>query len=167
MKTKTKTILALEIIFVIGVFAYFFTLQPTAIAPISGHVIGLDAGSGEFNFRFENARKVIIAKNPEFDNAVEFDRTFAIDLPPGTYYWKVRGWIRESTTSNFTLAQKIALRLDEINGELMIYNTGTQNVKIRVLDGEEIFGEGEVLLKNQGTKIENPQAEIIIEGEAE
>ena len=168
MSGKTKAILLFEGIFVIGVLAFLFAMRPTAISPLSGHVIS----DGDFNFQFENARKIILSKNPEFDNAIEFENDFAIRLSPGTYYWKARNWMRESDVMNFTIANKLSLRLEEVNGTMNIYNLGNMDVKIRVLDGEELFGESNetIILPKHISKINSSEfnssnGEIIIEGE--
>lgn len=162
LSKKTKTILIIEGIFIIGVIIYLASMKPTAIAPVSGHVIS----ENDFSFQFENARRIIIAKSQDFENSVEFNKDFAIRLPPGTYYWKAKSWFRESETMNFTIANKVSLRLDEINGELAVYNTGTMDVKIRILDGEELF-ENKSIMRGHYTKINNTEGEIIIEGEQE
>ncbi|MEK6918589.1 MAG: hypothetical protein AABW73_00980 [Nanoarchaeota archaeon] len=157
---KTKTILILEGIFIIGVLAYLLASKPVAIAPISGNVIN----EGDFNFKFENAKKVIISRDKEFESKIEFKKEFAINLPPGTYYWKVKGWIRESQIMNFTIANKVSLRIDEQNNTLSVYNVGTKDIKIKVLDGEKIFLENKTLLSGHYIK-ENISGKIIIEGE--
>ncbi len=167
MKNSTKAILMIEAVFVIGVLAYLLSVKPIIVAPVSGHVIS----EGDFDFEFENARSVIISRNSEFKNKIEFDKDFAIKLSPGTYFWKARGWLRESEARNFTIASRLSLRLDELNGTLVIYNTGNLDVNIRILDGEEIFGlDNKTILANHyieedmsGKNLTG--AEIIVEGE--
>ncbi|MBS3074194.1 hypothetical protein J4447_01930 [Candidatus Pacearchaeota archaeon] len=161
---KAKTILALELFFVIGVFIFILSMKPTAIAPVSGHVIS----DGDFSFDFENARSIVVSSDAEFKSRMEFSKDFAVKLPPGTYYWKAKSWFRESEARNFTIASRIALRLDEINGTLVIYNTGNKDVRIRILDGEEVFGNG-TLVEGHYVKEDlggnNITGEIIVEGE--
>ena len=109
MKTKTKAILAFEALLVIGILSYLVLSKPVAIAPLSGNVIM----ENNFDFKFENAKKVIISRDKNFDNKIEFNKDFAINLPPGTYYWKLKGWVRETEVMNFTLQSRLSLRLEE------------------------------------------------------
>jgi hypothetical protein len=159
MKKTTKMILAIELVFVIGVMIYLAASKPQTIAPVSGYVIN----DNNFDFKFENAKKIIISTDQEFKNKIEFSSDSAIKLPPGTYYWKARGWIRESETENFTLASLVSLRLDEEGRTLAIYNQGNREIKITVIDGKELFNK--TIEEESYATHEAENEEIIIEGE--
>lgn len=164
MKKTTKIILIAELVVVIGIITFILNIKPIAVAPVSGHVIS----EGDFSFQFENARKVIISKDKEFKDFIEFSKDFAIKLPPGTYYWKAKNFIQESEVMNFTILGRVSLKLDEINGTLVVYNLGNLDVKIKVLDGENMFANNTITPQHyikQNLMGNLTDAQIIIEGE--
>ena len=162
MKTSTKIMMGIEMMIIIIAIIIVVGQKPTAITPISGHVI---QGTEEFKFEFENADTLVLARNKEFSNAIEFDKDFAIKLQPGIYWWKVKNVLQESETRNFTLTNKVALRLEEENGTLMVYNVGNVEVGIRVLEGEEIFNKKNItLIPEEGTRINTTKENLIVEG---
>jgi len=161
MKTQTKIILILELIFVVGVIGYFLSIKPIAVAPSSGLVIQND----NFSFEFKNTKKLVLSKTFDFENKIEFKKDFSVDLPPGTYYWKLKSWFRESEVRNFTIYSRVSIKLDEVDGNLMIYNTGNVGVNLTILEDEPtIKEENREVEPGYSTKIENKE-NVAIEGE--
>ena len=88
-----KKILTAEALFVLGVFVYlFFSTTPNAVSPISGQVVS----DPDFIFEIENGEEILIANDEAFTNPILLKEGDDLTLPPGTYYWKVKGFLRDS-----------------------------------------------------------------------
>lgn len=153
-KRERKFLLFEGIFLVLALFYVFFINSPNSIYPVSGMVISED----NFLFEIENSQKVILADNPNFENAFVLKEDSEITLPPGEYYWKAVSWLGESETSYFTIESNVALELEEDEDSYQLRNVG--NVDVDVNKGE-VVGEF-VLTPGQFKDIEN---ETVYEGE--
>ena len=135
MKIIGKIFIVLELLFVIGVFTYFLINSPQAIAP-TGDII-----TDNFTFEFKNARELLISTNPEFTNPIILKKDFKINLPPGTYYWKVRGLIRESEVRNFTIKTRAEFILNESKTRYKLTNLGNVILNITEKSHNKTIGE--------------------------
>lgn len=147
----------IESIFIIGVIGFILASKPVIIAPISGNAIY----NGELSFKLEGAKNFIIAREKEFINPIELGREGTIRLPPGTYYWKIKGLIRESQVQNFTVENKVELKLDQKNGVVSIYNIGTDSMEIKIISEES--QKNTTLLVGQYLD-ENISEQVMVEG---
>ncbi len=154
METKNKInlekkIVIVESIFVIGVLIYlFFSTSPSAISPISGQVVS----DPDFIFEIENADKVIISKDVSFSNPIILEEGQEIILPPGIYYWKVKGFLRESEINTFTIESNVGLNLREGEKNNLLENAGnvdTQTKSSSGITGSLGVGESERVEKEE------------------
>ena len=130
MKTKTKVFIGIEVLIIVAIFSFIILNKPNLISPPSGFVIQ----DMNFSFDFENADQLIIATNPDFENPIILDETREIELPPGTYYWKAKGLLRESEIRDFTIVTHVAVRLGENGERYILSNEG--NVDLNITSGE-------------------------------
>jgi hypothetical protein len=123
-----KKILIAEAIFIFGALVYlYFSMGPSAISPISGQTI-LDP---DFVFEVENGEEVLISINEQFTNPIILREDSEVDLPPGTYYWKVRNWLRESEIHTFTIQSNVGLNLREGKEKDVLENAGNVPVDVK------------------------------------
>jgi hypothetical protein len=126
MKKRMKIVVGIELIVITLIFVYVLVNSPTAIGPPSGFVVR----DMNFSFDFKNAEVIILATNPNFENPIILRETKEIELPPGTYYWKVKSWMRESEIKNFTILSHVALKLNEENDGYILSNIGNVDLNI-------------------------------------
>lgn len=134
MKMKTKFIIGLAIIFLVGTLIYLvYTTKPKQILPLSGMII-----TEEFAFEFENADQLTISVNKDFSQQIILKKGSKIELPPGTYYWKAKGFFGESEIRNFTILSRVALNLEERNESLILSNVGNVDLNVTKMSEENI-----------------------------
>ena len=130
MKTKnttTRKIILAEAVLVLGVLIYLYaSADPKAISPISGQTIF----DPDFTFEVESGGEILISINENFDNQIVLREGDEIDLPPGTYYWKVKNWIREGSINKFTIQSNVGLNLREGEEKSLLENSG--NVPLNI-----------------------------------
>ncbi|MFH1326983.1 MAG: hypothetical protein ABIH59_02550 [archaeon] len=133
MKIKNKKmslerkVLAVEAVFVLGVLVYlFFATTPTAVSPIAGQIVS----DPDFVFEIKEGSTVLISLTPEFSNPIELEEGEDITLPPGTYYWKVKGLLRDSEMQTFTIESHVGLNLREGKEKDLLENSGNVDVDI-------------------------------------
>ena len=98
-----KKFLIAEGILVLGALIYlFFSIAPNQQSPIAGKTI-LDP---DFVFEIADNEELLISLDESFANPMVLKKGDEIDLPPGTYYWKVRNWFRESEIQSFTIEEQ-------------------------------------------------------------
>ncbi|MCF7910490.1 hypothetical protein K9L16_02350 [Candidatus Pacearchaeota archaeon] len=148
MVNKIKIILILEVSFILVALIYlFFSFAPKQIYPLTGMVIS-EPG---FVFEIQNADKILISPEVKFKNPILFEKNSKINLPPGTYFWKVQGKFRESEISNFTIKEHVSLELKNFNGSYELWNTG--NTELNIKENSKEKGEGFVLSSSKFQKI--------------
>ncbi len=146
---KTKKIIIIEAIFVIGVLAYlFFSTVPNQIYPLSGMTII----EPDFNFEIENGEVVMISIDENFTNPIILKENSDIFLPPGLYYWKVKSIIRESEIRNFTVKGYVALALKERGENYELQNMG--NVDLNVTKKKEGITSNTILDVGESKEVE-------------
>lgn len=152
---KTKTILIIEGIFLIGILTFLiFYTSPKQIYPLHGMTISNE----DFLFEIENSEEVIVSANVNFTNFITLKKGEEITLPPGTYFWKLKGLILDSEVRNFTIQSEAALSLRE-KGELYkIENSGNVDLNLTKKQGDKItiatilsIGESEEFEKDNST----------------
>ncbi|MBI3623554.1 hypothetical protein HY212_05760 [Candidatus Pacearchaeota archaeon] len=122
-----KAIILAEAVLVLGIFSYlYFSATPHAISPISGKTI-LEP---DFVFEISNGEQVIISKNPNFENSIIMKEGSELNLLPGTYYWKVKNWIKESEVKSFTIDSNVGLNLRRGSNKDILENAGTVPVDV-------------------------------------
>lgn len=132
---KTKLILIIEGIFLIGILAFlFFSTAPKQLFPLHGMAVS----NQDFLFEIENSEEVIISPDEDFVNFITLRQGEEITLPPGTYFWKVRGVLRDSKVQNFTLISEASFNLRD-KGELYeVQNSGNVDLNITKKQNETI-----------------------------
>jgi len=152
---RTKTILIIEGIFLIGILAFlFFYTLPKQIFPLHGMTIS----NQDFLFEIENSEEVVLSTDMNFTNYITLKKGDEITLPPETYFWKVKGMLKDSEVRNFTIQSEAALILREKEGLYQIENSGNVDLNLTKKQGDKItlatilnMGESEEFEKDNST----------------
>jgi hypothetical protein len=124
---KTKRILLIEGVFIIGVLIYlFFSTAPNQVYPLHGMTI-IDS---DFVFEIENGEEVIVSIDENFTSPIILKEGSDVTLPPGTYYWKVRSRFRESDVQSFTIQSNVGLDIREREESYELQNSGNVNLNV-------------------------------------
>lgn len=130
MATLTNTekkFLSLEGILIVGAIIYLFiSSTPNAINPISGQVVS----QPNFVFEIENSNTILISTDRDFANHFEIKEGEEITLPAGTYFWKVKGFLRNSEIQTFTIEGNVGLNLRQGDETDLLENSGNVDVKV-------------------------------------
>ena len=122
-----RRILLAEAIVVLSIFIYlFFSAAPLARYPIAGQTIF----DPDFAFEIEEGDEVIISTNLEFTNPIILKQGSDIQLPPGTYYWKAKNWLRESKVQTFTIQSNVGLDLYKRGENYELGNSGNVDLEV-------------------------------------
>jgi len=114
-------------VFVIGALFYMYvSSSPKTISPISGQTIF----NPDFVFEIENGEELVISTSLDFTSPIILNEGSETDLPPGTYYWKVRNWLRESEVGSFTIESSVGLNLRKGNEKNLLENSGNVPVDV-------------------------------------
>jgi hypothetical protein len=133
--TKTKKILIIEGVFVIGILVYIFLFaSPNQIYPLAGMVIK----EPNLDFEIKNAEEILISKDKNFTEQIILKKDEEILLEPGTYFWKARNEFRESEIRNFTIRELVALNLKEYHNSYELENAGNVNLNITKIGEKKI-----------------------------
>lgn len=122
-----KKFLIAEAVFVMAVLVYLFvSVTPKAVSPIQGQTIF----DPDYTIVIEGMGKVVISTNPDFGNPIILEEGDDIELPPGTYYWKVKDWLRESEVQNFTIQSNVGLDIFKRGNEYELENSGNVDLEV-------------------------------------
>ena len=122
-----KRIILVESIFVFASLIYlFFSTAPTQLYPIQGMTIS----EPDFNIEIENGEEVLISTDEEFTNPIILKENSEITLPPGVYYWKVRGNLRESEVKSFEIQGSVGLDIHERSENYELENSGNVDLNV-------------------------------------
>jgi len=125
-KNKTKIFVGIEIVLVLAILFYlYFFANPTAYV-ISGESI-LDP---DFVFEIEEDEEVWISSNEEFTNSIILKQDSEIQLPAGTYYWKIKNLLRESEVQTFTIESSVGLNLYNRGENYELENSGNVDLEV-------------------------------------
>lgn len=122
-----KKILIVEAVFVLGVFAYLFLAVPEQISPVSGKAI---TSSEDFVFEIANGEEIWISTSNAFVNPIVLKEGDEVTLPPGTYYWKIKGLIRDSEIKTFTIQALAGLDLNNKENSYGLENSGNLDLNV-------------------------------------
>lgn len=127
-----RKVLLVEAVFVIGVLIYlFFSMAPSIVSPIAGKTI-LES---DFVFEVGEGEEIWISSNPDFEARIILKQDSELQLPPGTYYWKVRNWLRESKVQVFTIQSHVGLNLYERKENYELENSGNVDLDVKKKKG--------------------------------
>jgi hypothetical protein len=122
-----KKILIAEGIFVAGIFVYlFFSMSPAAVSPIAGKVVS----DPDFVFEIKNGDQVMVSVDQQFTNPILLKEGADVTLPPGTYYWKVKNWLKESPVYSFTIESNVGINLRQGQDQNRLENAGNVGVDV-------------------------------------
>jgi hypothetical protein len=122
-----KKILIVEAIFILGVFAYLFLAVPKQISPVSGKAI---TNSEDFVFEIANGEEIWISMSNNFANPIILKEGDEITLPPGEYYWKIKGLLRDSAVKTFTIQALAGLDLSDNGDNSKLENSGNLDLNV-------------------------------------
>jgi len=149
MKNKTKKIIVVEAIFLVGVFVYlFFATAPSQIYPLSGMAII----ESDFVFEIENGEEVLISFDEDFTEPIVLNESSDITFPPGIYFWKVVRGFRESEVKNFTIQGHVSLDIIERKENYELYNSG--NVDLNVTEKKKGRITSIIILPDESEEID-------------
>lgn len=132
---KTKMILIIEGFLLIGILAFLFVYtSPKQIYPFHGMTVSND----DFLFEIENSEEIILSADSDFASYILLKKGDEITLPPGVYFWKVRGFLRDSEARNFTIQSEVALKLMEMEEFYEIQNSGNVDLNLTKGQGNKI-----------------------------
>jgi hypothetical protein len=124
--SREKKVLLIEGILVVGILAYlFFSAAPEGVS-IAGQTIF----DSDYTLEIERGDQVIISTNIDFENPIVLEQGDSIDLPPGTYYWKAKNWLRESKVQNFTIQSNVGLDLFIRGEDYELENSGNVDLEV-------------------------------------
>jgi len=122
-----RRVLVVQIVLVFGILGYlFFANTPSAIFPIAGQVVS----DPDFVFEIENGNTVVISVDKSFSNPIKLEEGSEVILPPGTYYWKVRGLFKDSEIREFVIESNVGLNLREGEEKNILENSGNVDVEV-------------------------------------
>lgn len=122
-----KRIIAAEGFFIVGILlVLFFSTIPKQIYPLNGMTI-VDP---DFVFEIQNAEQVLLSVDKDFTNPIVLREGSDLVLPPGIYYWKVKGMFRESEVKTFTIQEHVGLNLKNRENNFEIQNAGNVGVNL-------------------------------------
>ncbi|MBU0894872.1 MAG: hypothetical protein KKF48_02480 [Nanoarchaeota archaeon] len=151
-----KNILIAEAVFVFGILIYlFFFTGPNQIFPFQG----MSIIEPDFVFQIENGEKVMLSVDKEFTNPIELGQDSEILLPPGVYYWKAVGFLRESEVRSFTIQSHVGLNLKERKENYELQNAGNVDLEVTKTNGDKENFDLDV-----GDNLEFEKSEFKIEG---
>jgi len=133
----SKVVIAGQLIFVFGVFAFAILFAPQLEYPRDGQEIS----KSDIEFKFRNANVILIDDNEDFSSPRQINldevNISKILFEPGTYYWKVVGLI-ESGSREFTVNSNVGLELDAENKT--IKNVGDTVLNVSLESGSGLEG---------------------------
>jgi len=125
--TATRKFLLAQAVFVILILGYFYiSTMPSAISPIAGKAVS----DPDFIFEIENSDEIVVSTSPEFTNPIILKEGSEVVLPPGTYYWKVLGFLRDSEVYTFTIESSVGLDLREGEEKTILENSGNVDLEV-------------------------------------
>jgi len=138
-------IIAVQMIFLLGVALAVYFLYPRTDVSIDGTVV---------KFKSINANVIIISENPDFSNPRYLDfeerKNISFSLKPGTYYWKASNGYIEGLKKEFTIDSEVGLKIDVAENGTKLANIG--NVKLNVSKNSEGMMVGHIILEPEEEK---------------
>jgi hypothetical protein len=124
---KTKITLIIEVVFLLGIFVFlFFSTAPRQLYPLQGMTVS----EKNFLFEIENSEEIMLSSNENFSNFIVLKEGDERLLPPGIYFWKVKGLLRDSEIRNFTLQSEASLNLMNKGDFYEIENSGNVDLNL-------------------------------------
>lgn len=145
-KIRNKKIIAIQAIFLIGVFVFILFAYPRTNVNVKGNAVMFDS---------INTNTITISENPDFSNPrfIDINKNVTIYLKPGTYYWKAGNGLIEGLSGEFVIDSELGLAINRDENETNLVNVG--NVKINVTKTGDIFVGYIILEPNETEKIED------------
>ena len=160
-KQKNKTnwerrVIVAEAVFVFGIFIYlFFSMAPSIASPIAGKTI-LEP---DLVFEVGEGEEILISPNEDFENPIILKQDSDLQLPPGTYYWKIKNWLRESKVSTFIIETNVGLSLYNRPENYELENSG--NVDLDVTKNKAGITSDIPLETGESIEVEKDDSEYI------
>jgi hypothetical protein len=133
-------IIAMQIIFLLGVSLIVYFLYPRTGVEISGTVV---------RFNSINANVIILSENLDFSNPRYLDfeerKNISFSLKPGTYYWKASNGYIEGLKKEFTIDSEVGMKIDVEENSTKLANIG--NVKLNVSKNSQGMMVGHIILE--------------------
>ena len=123
---KEKMILGVEALLILGAVFYIYLSSAVANAPI----IGKSILEPDLIIEIEKGETVLISPNKDFIEPIVLETDSEIQLPPGTYYYKIKNWLRESEIKSFTIESRVGLNLYERAENYELENSGNVDLEV-------------------------------------
>jgi len=142
---KHIKIIGIQAIFLIAVLIVIYFLYPKTEVNVNENLV---------DFKSINANVIIISENPDFSNPrylkIEEGGNAALNLNPGTYYWKADNGIIEGMKNEIIIKSEVGIEINRTENKSELINIG--NVKINVTRNEEGVLVGYVTLEPDESK---------------
>jgi len=107
-KITTRKVLIAEGILVLTALVYLIFSANTFSAPIAGKTIF----DPDFVFEIGDGEELWISSDIEFTNPIIVNKETELNLPSGTYYWKIKGLLKESEVKTFTIENNLNINFN-------------------------------------------------------
>lgn len=130
---KIDAVIILLSVAVLFVFAEYS--RPLVISPIDD----FETLNNSVLFSFKNAEYLLIDDNPEFTSPEELyvKDNLVINLKPGIYYWKVKGFL-QSSIRRIAVVSEVGLILRENAGDYEVVNTGNTKLELDYIENDSV-----------------------------
>lgn len=125
-KITTRKVLIAEGILVLGAILYLIFSSNTFYAPIAGKTIF----DPDFVFEIGDGEQLWISSDIQFTNPIIVKEETELNLPSGTYYWKIKNLLRESEVKTFTIEDNLNINFNlervenSLNSQKAVENKG-------------------------------------------
>jgi hypothetical protein len=127
IKRIERKVLLAEAVFILGALVYlFFATSPSQVYPIHGMTVS----DPNFNIEIQNGQEALISTDENFTSPITLGVGSQILLPPGTYYWKVKGTFRESKVESFVIEPNVGLEIKERPQNYELQNSGNVDLNV-------------------------------------
>lgn len=131
-KNKIKKIeriaLGVQAILVLALLGYvYFSSVPEA----GSVIVGKSILEPDIVLYVNQGEELYLSTNENFDNSLVVKEGDELQLPPGTYFYKVKNWLRESEVQTFTIESKVGLNLYNRPEGYELENSGNVDLDIQ------------------------------------
>ncbi len=113
-KITTRKVLIAEGVLVLLAISYLIFSANSFSAPIVGQTIF----DPDFVFEIGDGEELWISLDVEFTNPIIVKEETELNLPSGTYYWKIKSLLRESEVKTFTIEDNLNFNIGLESGEI-------------------------------------------------
>lgn len=99
LSKKERIFLVVQAFLVGGIFVFLYLYNSPSSIGISGKIVYDE----DFTFEISEGEFILLSFDGSFEDSVALHEGDSIVLSSGTYYWKVKNWIREGDVREFVI----------------------------------------------------------------